>query len=180
MKFRRRWLAAIASLVVLSLAGLGVWLYRREHAAQREHYLPPKPEAPPDLAKLRPSYTAGREALQHRDAAPAIRQLGSFTFGGRVVEEYRLFHLAKAFELAKNATARRLLLAQLWALDPKIAVRDDAGNALAGLYADAGDWTNAAAVYQDLAAQTAAPEISSASRLALVKVSFAGATSARC
>src|SRR5205807_6559953 len=120
MKSRRRWLAAAASLVVLSLAGLGVWLYLREHAAQHERYVPPKPEAPPDLAKLRPAYTAGLDALRHKDAAAAIQQLGSFTFGGRVVEEYRLFHLAKAFELAKNAAARRVILAQLWASDPKL------------------------------------------------------------
>src|SRR5258708_20767254 len=100
MKFRRRWLAAIASLVVLSLAGLGVWLYRREHAAQREHYLPPKPEAPPDLAKLRPSYTAGLEALQHKDAATPIRQLASFTFGAPVFQKHRRFPLANPFEPA--------------------------------------------------------------------------------
>jgi soluble lytic murein transglycosylase-like protein len=178
MKSRRRWLAAIASLVALSVAGLGVWLYLREHAAQRERYVPPKPEAPPDLAKLRPAYTEGFDALQHKDAAAAIRQLGSFTFGGRAVEEYRLFYLARAFELAKNTTARRLVLAQLWAHDPKLAARDDAGNALAALYADAGDWTNAAAVYQTLAAQTAAPEVSSAARLGLVQASFAAGDAA--
>lgn len=174
MKFRRGWvIAAVALLIVVPLLVAGIWLVMRERSATVEHYTPPKPEAPPDLAKLRPAFTAGLEALHRKDAPNAIQQLGSFTFGGRAVEEYRLFYLAAAQELSKDVLGRRISLARLWARNPKLAMRDDAGEALGSLYEDAGDWTSAAAVYGALADHAATSENASAARAGVIQASFA-------
>ena len=156
MKVRRgRVIATIVLIVVVSLLVAGVWLYFREGPLTHEVYVPPKPVAPPDLAKLRPAFTAGLDALQRKDGPVAVKELGSFTFGSRAVEEYRLFYLARAHELAHDILARRLALVQLWERDPTLATRDDAGAALGGLYEDAGEWNQSADVYSALATHTA-------------------------
>src|SRR4051794_40300586 len=174
MKFRRGWIiAAVALLVVIPLLVVGIWLIVRERAAAVESYVPPKPEAPPDLAKLRTTFTAGLDALHRKDGVKASQQLGSFTFGGRAVEEYRLFYLAAAQELANDALGRRVTLARLWVRDPKLAMRDDAGEALGTLYEDGGDWTNAASVYDAIADHSATPENASAARAGVIQASFA-------
>src|SRR5881394_1510301 len=98
-----------------------------------------KPEAPPDLEKLRATFTAGIDALNHKKGAEAAKQLGSFTFGKRAVDEYRLWFLAQAQRLADDHPHARETLAQLWARDPRGIYRDDDGFALASLYAEAGD-----------------------------------------
>jgi soluble lytic murein transglycosylase-like protein len=156
MTFRRGWMiAAVALIVVVPLLVVGLWLVLRGGAPPREVYVPPKPVAPPDLAELRPSFIAGLEALRHKDGPSAVKDFGSFTFGSRAVEEYRLFYLARANEVAKDAVARRLALARLWERDPKLAARDDAGTALGGLYASAGEWNRAADVYTSVATHAA-------------------------
>src|SRR5258708_39602847 len=156
MTFRRGWvIAGIALTVVVPLLVAGIWLLRRGGPPPREAYVPPKPEAPPDLAELRPSFIAGLEALHHKDGPAAVKEFDSFTFGGRAVEEYRLFYLARANEVAKDAVARRLALARLWERDPKLPARDDAGAALGGPYASAGEWNQAATALRPLATHTA-------------------------
>lgn len=142
----KRWLIAIVA--VLLLAAAGIFIYLRQRPTHRDIVVTAKPEAPPDLEKLRNSYASGLDALKRKDGNDAIKHLGSFTFGKRAVEEYRLLYLANAFELVKNANGRRTTLAHLWARDPKLVVRDAAGTALGTLYADRGDWGNAAATYR--------------------------------
>jgi soluble lytic murein transglycosylase-like protein len=149
MRVRRGWvIAAVAFIVALPLLIVGLRMALSLWPGPV--YVPPKPVAPPDLARLRPAFTAGLEAITHKDAGTAVKQLGSFTFGSRAVEGYRLFYLARANELAGDPHAQRLLLAHLWERDPKLAIRDDAGNALGGLYAAAGDWDHAAGIYRSL------------------------------
>ena len=65
------------------------------------------PEAPPDLEKLRQPYIAGVLAVQRNDGAEAVRQLSSFDFGPRAVEEYRLYYLARGQEQRGEQQERR-------------------------------------------------------------------------
>ena len=48
-------------------------------------------------------------------AREAVKQLSSFHFGRRAVEEYRLFYLASAYQLAKDSGHARTTLAALLA-----------------------------------------------------------------
>jgi len=145
--FRRPWVIAVSVLVVA--AGIGAALYfRLRPGASREIVAPAKPEAPPDLAKLQPKFSAALDALKRGDAASAVRGLSSFNCGGRVVEEYRLLYLGTAQQAAGDARAARLVFAGLWNRAPKMVNWGFAGFALGGLYAGAGDWTHAADVYR--------------------------------
>jgi soluble lytic murein transglycosylase-like protein len=149
---RRGWVIAVVVLVVVvPLLVAGIYLLRRP-ASRAEHYVPPPPEAPPDLARLRPTFQAGLDALQKKDGPAAVKHFSSIAFGKRAVEEYRLLFLAKGYEQAKNPVAQRTTLASLWARDPKLALRDETGATLAGLYTAAGDFTSAAGVSRTLAA----------------------------
>lgn len=173
LRRRRGWLIAAAALLLLAAIGTGVWLALRERETRAERYVPPKPEAPPDLAKLRPAFTSALDALQRKDAAGAAKHLASFTFGRRSVEEYRLFYLATALGQSGNAPAQRATLARLWDRNPKLALRDDAGDALGGLYEESGDWGNASRVYDALADGAASPESAAGARLGSIQASFA-------
>src|ERR1700686_4251231 len=173
MKLSRGWFVAVTLLVVAALLVVGVLVYLQRGIPGRETYVPPKPIAPPDLAKLRPAFMAGLDALQHKDGGAAVKQLSSFTFGNRVVEAYRLFYLARAYELAGDALARRLTLALLWEEDLKLAVRDDVGAALGGLHENAGDWNSAAVVYGALATHATASAVAAPARWHAVEAGFA-------
>ena len=145
---RRHWL--IAAFVVLSVIGglVAVTVMRRvPEATDNEANLPAKPEAPPDLEKLRDKYAAGVAALDRDDGPAAVTQLGSFTFGARAVEEYRLYHLARAYELAKNTGGARVTLARLWRRKPKMVHARESAEQLAALYADSGAFAQSAVVY---------------------------------
>ena len=145
----RWWLVAV--VVVLVTAGIVVATFRDRifpgAVDEEETELPAKAEAPPDLQKLREPYLAGTAALARGDGAEAVKQLGSFTFGKRAVEEYRLYYLAKAYEKAGNAAGARATLAKLWRRSPKLAQAPQAGAELAGLYANSGNFERAADVY---------------------------------
>src|SRR5436309_11912931 len=100
--FRRRWtVTAVAVLVAISLIVAGV-IYLRPRERKREAGAAHKPEAPPDLAKLRDRYLAGVQAVRAKDGAKAVQTLAAFTFGKRWVEEYRLYYLARGYELAND------------------------------------------------------------------------------
>ena len=163
--FRRKWLIGGAAVVAV-VAGILVIAYfvagGGPSARKAEKITPP--EAPPDLEKLRPKFVAGLEALQHDDGAAAVREFGSFHFGSRAVEEYRLYFLAQGHQLAGNRSAARIALATLWARPPKFIYDSDAGFNLAALYAGVADWSNAAATISAVATRSDAPSISAAAR----------------
>ena len=139
---RRRLLLIDLLLLLGAIVAVAVHFAIRERTKERggTTLVRQKPQAPPDLEKLRATFTAGLDALNHKKGAEAAKQLGSFTFGGRAVDEYRLWFLAQAQRLANDHPHARETLAQLWARDPGGIDRDDAGFALTSLYAEAGDY----------------------------------------
>jgi soluble lytic murein transglycosylase-like protein len=157
------------AIVVVVLAGLGVaafYLTRGGAMLSGDEDNGPALElqAPPDLQKLRAVYTAGVEALQRDDGEEAVRQLTSFTFGRRAVEEYRLYYLANAYQLAGNDDAARRTLARLWRRSPRLIHANDAGFTLANLYAVAGDPSSSADVYTAMAGRGEAAVVTAISR----------------
>src|SRR6185369_6660937 len=94
--------------------------------AHREKRVVAKPEAPPDLAKLRDVYSAGLEALQRGDGPDAVKHFSSFHFGSRAVEQYRLYLLANGHQVAGDRKSARVALAQLWEMGPKLVYWEDA------------------------------------------------------
>jgi soluble lytic murein transglycosylase-like protein len=174
---RRKWLlVSIVTAVVLGLSAVA-WYYRFGTASERTEnkaaQVAAKPQAPPDLEKLRANYVAAVEALDHNNSAEAVKRLTSFDFGGRIVEEYRLFLLAHAHELARDHAAQRATLATLWKRGPKLAQWPDAGMKLAGLYSDGGDFHNAAAVAGTVANRSSDPLIAAAARWKVAESAFA-------
>src|SRR5436305_14288288 len=102
MRVRRGWVIAVVAVLVPVLIVVGVVRLRQMRVHHREFVVPAKPEAPPDLEKLRPEFTAGLDAIRRRDGAEAVKQLASFHFGQRAVDEYRKYYLANAYQLAKD------------------------------------------------------------------------------
>ena len=167
--FRRRAFLSVVLVVVLAGAGAAAFYFTRdrlpdESDAEDRDVPPAKPQAPPDLQKLRGAYTAGVQALQNDDADEAVRRLSSFDFGSRAVEEYRLYYLANAHELAGNTNAARTTLAQLWRRSPRLIHANDAGFHLAGLYAAAGDASRSADVYAAIARNASVPTVAASAR----------------
>ena len=158
----------LVSIVVAAVALIGgvLWFALRPSARsireEKREEAPKKTEAPPDLEKLRNTFTAGLDAIRKNHGAAAVQQFSSFSFGSRHVEQYRLYYLARGHELAKNAGAERTVLASLRAKNPTLVVWPEAAAKLANLYADAGDWPRAAntavsvAVHGDTASDAAA------------------------
>jgi soluble lytic murein transglycosylase-like protein len=154
---RRHWL--IGSIVALLVIGglLTVTLMRRSaETGHEEADLPEKPEAPPDLQKLREAYANGVAALGRGDGPDAVKHLSSFDFGNRAVEEYRLYHLARGHELAKDSAATRATLARLWRRKPKMVHATEATLSLAKLYNESGAFAQSAAVASSVNAHWAA------------------------
>lgn len=164
--FRRPWVSIPLVLIILGALAAGIWYYRkpRKTVADAEPASIVKLEAPPDLQKLRDPFLQGREALQRKDGAEAVRNLGSFDFGSRAVEEYRLYYLANGHQLAGDARAERATLAALWRRDPRLIHADDASLDLGALYAKAGDFRHAADVYATTAARTKNPAVAAKAR----------------
>src|SRR5437764_12402256 len=113
MRVRRGWVVAVAAVLAPVLIVVGVLRLRQMRVHQREFVVPAKPEAPPDLEKLRPAFTAGLDAIHRRDGAEAVKQLSSFQFGKRAVDEYRIYYLASAYQLAGDGVRARTALADL-------------------------------------------------------------------
>ncbi len=139
----------------------------------REFVVPAVPEAPPDLAKLRPSFDAGLDAIRRGDGAEAVSQLSSFTFGKRAVDQYRLYYLANACQLAGDQARARTTLARLWRQHPAFVLQTDAGLNLGGLYAAVTDWRHAAEVFGDVAAHADNSAIAASASWSAIDSSFA-------
>ena len=133
----------------------------------------PKPEAPPDLEKLRATFSESLDALNKKNGADAAAKLGSFTFGKRAVEEYRLWLLGQAQQMAKNHPQARATLAQLWVRDPKGVYRDDAGFALTSLYTEAGDYHHAFDTAAVLASDSTSSDNAAKARMSAMEAAMA-------
>ncbi len=129
-------------------------------------------EVPPDLAPLRAQFLEGIDALHNGDAAEAVRLLDSLTFGSRKVEQYRLYFLATAHQLAENSPRARQALASMWNLSPELVYWQDAGFTLASLYASEGNYAAAAEVYRDIAARSEHPEVAATARKESIRAKF--------
>ena len=173
MRARRRWVVVVAAVLAPVMAVVIVLLVRPHRGPNREFVVPAVPEAPPDLEKLRPAYDAGLEALRRGDGAEAVTQFSSFTFDKRAVEQYRLYYLANACQLAGQRARARATLAQLWRRHPAFVVQTDAGLNLGGLYASIADWRHAARVFDDVAAQADNSAIAASARWSAIDSSFA-------
>src|SRR5689334_19766345 len=132
--FRRRWI--VVTVGVLAAIGLTITVVRYLRPSRtREAVTSHKPEAPPDLLKLRDQFLAGLAAIRDKDGAKAASTFAAFSFRGRAVEEYRLYYLGRSFELANDPNAARRVYAELWQRNPRAVVADDIGQRLAALYA---------------------------------------------
>jgi soluble lytic murein transglycosylase-like protein len=153
----RRWLAvAISVPIVLGLLIVGARrFFPRYRNPPSETRAPQKPEAPPDLAKLRDRFTSALDALHKDNGATAAKELASFNFGARAVEEYRLYYLAKAYGASKQDDLARITFAKLIESHPRMALADDAGTSLGQLYASGGDWLHAGDAYSATATAAA-------------------------
>jgi soluble lytic murein transglycosylase len=161
---RKRVLFAVVVVVLAGACVAAFYVLRDRISISGSQNGTVDPEAPPDLEKLRGAYSAGVQALQRDDGVEAVRQLSSFTFGKRAVEEYRLYYLANAHQLTGDAVAARTTLARLWNRAPKLLLANDAGFNLANLYAAAGDAPRSADVYVSLARRSDVPAVAASAR----------------
>lgn len=172
MRFQRRWAIVVVAVLISVLAVVSFLVVKPRTAKNREFVVPAKPEAPPDLEKLRPAFVAGIEAFRHGNGAEAVKQLSSFTFGRRAVEEYRLYYLGSSYELAGDPARARMTLATLWRRNPALLPRADAGSSLGALYKSIGDWAHAAAAYAEAATRTNDSNAAAAARWSAIESSF--------
>src|SRR6266542_1788943 len=170
---RGRTLAALALLLPLAVVIALYFAIPRRPRHEPEAVAPPKPEAPPDLEKLRGAFDAGLDALAHKNGGEAVKHFASFTFRGRAVEEYRLWLLAQGHQLAKEKPQARATLARLWARDPRGVYRDEAGATLAALYGDAGDYRHAYDTAIAAAQSAASSESAAAARMGAMQAALA-------
>ncbi|HEX3069791.1 MAG TPA: lytic transglycosylase domain-containing protein [Thermoanaerobaculia bacterium] len=173
MWFRRRWVIAVVAVLVSLLAVAAFLVTTQRPAKNREFVVPAKPEAPPDLEKLRPAFAAGLVAFRRGDGGEAAKQLSSFHFGRRAVEEYRLYYLGSALQLSGDLTGARTTLAALWRRNPAFVLRPDATSSLGALYKAAGDWTHAASMFADIAPHTSDSNVAATARWNTIESSFA-------
>jgi soluble lytic murein transglycosylase-like protein len=174
IRSRRRWVVTVVVVLVPVMAVITLLFLLRPHLGlNREFVVPPVPQAPPDLEKLRPTFDAGLNALRRGDGAEAVMQFSSFTFGRRTVDQYRLYYLANACQLGGDRGRARATLAQLWRHRPPFVVQTDAGLNLGGLYATIADWRHAAAVYDDVAVLADNSAIAASARWSAIDSSFA-------
>lgn len=172
MKFGGRWL--LPTTVAIVAIAMTVTVILLPLILQRETVPAPKPEAPPDLAKLRGAFQYGLDALRRGAGSDAVRYFSSFHFGGRAVEQYRLFFLANAWQVAGNPVAARATLVRFWDTGPRMVYWEDAGLKLGELYASIGDWHNAALVYGGIAARSDHSPVTAAARWNRLLAEFIG------
>lgn len=139
----------LAVAVAASLVAFAVWRSNQPVTRHQLEELPP--EAPPELAKNRTEFLEGLAAIEGGDGRRAAELLSSFTFGSRPVEQYRLYHLATAQQLAGEPDEARRTLARLWRGGADLAYATDVGYNLGTLYASRGANARAAEIFSSLA-----------------------------
>jgi soluble lytic murein transglycosylase len=171
--FRRRWIViAVAVVLAIGLTIIGIRYFRPRSVSKQEAGATHKPEAPPDLQKLRDQFLAGLAAIHDKDGAKAASTLASFSFRGRMVEQYRIYYLGRAYELANDHGNARRVLAELWQRNPQAVIADDAAQRLAAFYGEAGDFASAASVYDAVAARSDVPNNAAAARWGAIESHF--------
>lgn len=130
------------------------------------------PSASPELAKYKSQFLGGIEAVQRNDGDEAVRQLASFSYGARPIEEYRLYYLANGYRLAGNIAMARQTLSRLWRSHPKMLYRQDAAFHLASLYSEGGFFRETAETMGALAGRTENDTISAAARDGYIEHKF--------
>jgi soluble lytic murein transglycosylase-like protein len=173
MRVRRKWIVVVAAVLVPLMGVVAVLRFGRAQAHHEEYVVHAKPEAPPDLEKLRPAFTAGLDAIHRRDGAEAVKQLSSFHFGKRAVDEYRMYYLANAYQLAKDGAHARTTLADLLSRRPAFVHLTDAGLNLGGLYAAIADWRHAADAYAAVATKADDSNVAATARWSAIDARFA-------
>jgi soluble lytic murein transglycosylase-like protein len=173
MRVRRRWVITIAAVLVPVLVVIAVLRLRESAGGRQDRVSAAKPEAPPDLEKLRPAFNAGLEALHRGDGAEAVDSFSSFTFGKRSVEEYRLYYLANAHQLKGDRAVARATLANLWRRHPAFVLQTDAGLNLGALYVNVADWSHAAEVYAEVASHADNSNVAATARWSAIEASIA-------
>src|SRR5947209_7067007 len=173
MRVRRGWVVAVAAVLAPVLIVVGVLRLRQMRVHQREFVVPAKPEAPPDLEKLRPAFTAALDAIHRRDGAEAAKQLAAFHFGKRAVDEYRMYYLATAYQLANDSLRARTTLADLLSRPPAFVHFADAGLNLGALYAAIADWRHAADTYASVATKADDSNVAASARWSAIDSRFA-------
>ncbi|HVT03706.1 MAG TPA: lytic transglycosylase domain-containing protein [Thermoanaerobaculia bacterium] len=169
------------SILFVSAAGIaaaGVFfaLYWQQYkqTGQRRHDTGVSftPSAPPELAKFKHEILSGIDAVGRNDGPEAVRHLTSFSYGARPVEEYRLYYLANAYELAGNTALARQTLSRLWSSHPRMLYRQDAAFRLAALYSDGGFFREVADTLGALAGRTENDTVSAAARDGFIEHAF--------
>ena len=173
MRRKRRLITTgIAVLIAAAVAAVVSLYLLPQRKLHRETAVHPKPEAPPDLANLRGEFTAGLDALHRKDGADAVKHLAAFDFGKREVEEYRLYYLASAHQLAGDKSSARATLAHLWQRTPKMAAWSDAAMNLAGLYGESSDFFHAAATYDGISTRATTSDVAAPARWGEIETRF--------
>ena len=155
----------LLAIIIAVAAGPG----RRSHTART---VDRQQDVPPDLAPLRTPFLEGIEAIQQGDASEAIRLLDSFTFGARRVEQYRLYYLGTAHQLAGETDKARLELARLWTREPEFVYWQDSAFTLASLYGARGDFRSASEMYERIAERAEHPAVGAAARHESIRARF--------
>ncbi|HVR43122.1 MAG TPA: lytic transglycosylase domain-containing protein [Thermoanaerobaculia bacterium] len=131
-----------------------------------------EPAAPLELARYAERFRDGLAALGAGHGERAVELLSSFTFEGRPVEQYRLVHLANAYQLAGEPARARHALAVLWDMHPSLVAYPDIAVDLGTLYAEAGSSRRAAEVFGALATRAGDPAVAAAARDQYLRARF--------
>lgn len=163
-------LAATLMALALALLGLMAWESRRLSLNGGPPSMTAEP--PPELAPFAAAFREGVDALGAARPERAIELLSSFSFGERPVEQYRLYYLARANELAGRKEEARRTFARLWRERPNLAYAPQIAMSLGGLYAENGSDHRAAEVFGAIATRTEDPAISAAAREKYLEARF--------
>ena len=172
MQRRGKRILAIIVAISLLIAGGASWFFFRDRVGKTEEVVAAKPDAPPDLEKLRPSFNAGIAALQRGDGAEAVKQFRSFSFGSRAVEEYRLYFLAQGYQVSGDAVLARRTMSALWEKKPRLVGWDEIGLRLASAYATEGHWSRAMAIATSVASRSDVPSTAASARWRALESAF--------
>lgn len=156
---------ALLAIIIAVVAGPG----RRSHTPRMADH---QQDVPPDLAPLRTPFLEGIEAIQKGDAVEAIGRLESLSFGRRKIEQYRIYYLGTAYQLAGESDKARLELAKLWAAEPQFVYWQDSGFTLASLYGARGDFRSAAEMYERIAERADHPAVGATARHESIRSKF--------